>query len=141
MNTIPVALFYHRADAEPLQRRLTENGVPAKVQDCSLMSGVHLDVPANRFEEGHRLLVEWDAADGACRNAIRCPECKSLRVEYPQYSRKSILPNLFVGVLTTIGMTEKEFYCMDCHCTWPKDGGRPARPRAHMAPNYFIEDV
>ena len=141
MNTIVVALLNHRSDAEPLQRRLSDNGIPAQVHECALMSGVHLDVPADQFEHAYHLLLEWDAADGALRQAIRCPECKSLRVEYPQYSRKSIGPNLLVGLLATIGAVEKEFYCQDCHFTWPKEGARPSRLRSHMAPNYFIEGV
>jgi hypothetical protein len=137
----PVALFTRRADAEPLQRRLSENGIPAEIHDCKLMSGVRLEVPTDQFERAHRWLVDWDAADGALRQAIRCPECRSLRVEYPQFSRKSIGPNLLIGFLAMIRFTEKEFYCMDCHFTWPKEGSRPSRARPHMAPYYFIEGV
>jgi hypothetical protein len=141
MNKIPVALFNHRAEAEPLQRRLRDHGVPAEVRDCTLMSGVHLDVPADRFEQAYGMAMDWDAADGACGQAIHCPECGSLRVEYPQYSRKSILPNLLVGFLAAIGAADKEFYCQDCHFTWPKEGTPPARLRPHSAPNYFIEGI
>ena len=75
------------------------------------------------------------------QGAIRCPECSSLRVDYPQYTHKSALPNLLVGVLANIGAVGKEFYCHDCHFTWPKEGTRPSRVRPNMAPYYFIEGV
>src|SRR5437763_3461106 len=141
MNTIPVALFRNRSDAEPLQRRLSEAGIHAGVHDSALMKGARLDVPADRFERAYQLLLEWDAAEGALRGAIRCPECRSLRVDYPQYSHKSALPNLLVGFLANIGAVDKEFYCQDCHFTWPKEGTKPSRTRPHMAPYYFIEGV
>src|SRR4051794_25886292 len=103
MNTIPVALFSNRSDAEPLQGRLSEAGIHAEIHHVALMNGARLDVPADRFERAYQLLLDWDAAEGALRGAIRCPECKSLRVEYPQYSHKSTLPNLLVGFLANIG--------------------------------------
>jgi hypothetical protein len=141
MNTISVALFSYRSDAEPLQRRLNEAGIHAEVHDCARMSGARIEVPADRFERAYQLLLDWDAAEGGLRGAIRCPECKSLRIEYPQYSHKSTLPNLLVGVLANIGAVQKEFYCQDCHFTWPKEGTKPSRVRPHMAPYYFIEGV
>jgi len=141
MNKFPVALFSRHSDAEPLRQRLSENGIPAEVHDCRLTSGARLEVPADRFEQAHRLLVEWDATDAALRQAIRCPECKSLRVEYPQFSGKSILPNIFIGALLTMRLLEKEYYCQDCHFDWPREGSRPSRTRPHMAPYYFVEGI
>jgi DNA-directed RNA polymerase subunit RPC12/RpoP len=51
--------------------------------------------------------------------AIRCPECGSPRVEYPQFTRKFLTP-LLVELLISLGAGEKDYYCMDCHYTWPK---------------------
>jgi hypothetical protein len=140
MNTIPVALFNHRSDAEPLQRRLSEAGVQAEIHDFALLNGARITVPADQFEQAYRLLLEWEP-EGALRGVIRCPECKSLRVEYPQYTHKSTLPNLLIGFLANIGAMNKEFYCQDCHFTWPREGTKPSRARPHMAPYYFIEGV
>jgi len=134
-------LFNRRLDAEPLERRLREDGIQAETLDRKQLKGVELDVPAGQFEQAHRDLMAWDAAEGVLREAIRCPECRSLRVEYPQYSRKSILPNLLIGFMTLIGATKKEFYCQDCHFTWPKAGLRPSRSRPHSAPYYFIDGI
>jgi hypothetical protein len=140
MNT-SIALCHCRCDAEVLQKRLSEAGIQAKVHDCSSLKGAQIEVPADEFERGYNLLLDWDAAEGGLQGAIRCPECHSLRIQYPQYTNKSSLPNLLVGALTNMHAIRKEFYCHDCHFTWPKEGTKPSRVRPHMAPYYFIEGV
>jgi hypothetical protein len=141
MNTISIALFSRHSEADSYQARLTDAGIPSEIHDCASMKGARLEVPADRFEQAYTLLQKWDATEGGIRGAIRCPECHSLRVEYPQYTHKSALPNVLVGVLANIGAMRKEFYCYDCHFTWPKEGTKPSRARPHMAPYYFIEGV
>jgi len=141
MNKISIALFDRRSNAEPYQRRLSEAGVPAEVHDCASLKGARLDVPAEQFERANQLMQDWGSAEHGVPGAIRCPECNSLRIEYPQYTHKSALPNLLVGVLANIGAMPKEFYCYDCHYTWPKEGTKPSRVRPHMAPYYFIDGV
>jgi len=151
MNRIQIALFPDAGSAEPLKVRLIENGIPSeihedlKLEKCWHVSrpsaGARLEIPADRFEQAYELLLKWDAAEGLLRDAIRCPECKSFRVDYPQFTRKSMIPNLVVGTLASIAGVEKEYYCQDCHFTWPKEGTRTPRKRAHMAPDYFIEGV
>jgi hypothetical protein len=141
MNTISIALFNRRSDAEQYQKRLSEAGFAPELHECPGIHGARLEVPAEQFEGAYHVLQDWDAAEGGLRGAVRCPECRSLRVEYPQYTHKSTLPNLLVGFLANIGAMPKEFYCQDCHFTWPKEGTKPSRSRPHMAPYYFIEGV
>src|SRR5262245_59991776 len=150
MNRILIATFVNRSQAEPLKQRLIDHGIPAEVHDELMLekfwfvsrpkAGVRLEVPAGQFEKAYRMVIDWDAADGALRDAVRCPECNSPRVKFPQFTRKSFLTNLVMGTLATIGRVEKEYYCEDCHFTWPKEA-HYSPPRPHMAPNYFIEDV
>ncbi len=145
-----VALFTDRAKAEPVQKRLVEAGFRAEIHEHPSLGAlwfttrhsgaVRLEVPADQLERAEQFLLDWDAAEDALREAIRCPECKSLRVEYPQYAEHSLLTNLAVGASAELGLVEKDYYCMDCHCTWPKPGA-PSRPREHTAPNYFLEDI
>lgn len=151
MNRVPVALFRNRPAAELIQKRLSESGIKAEVHDELRLEklwfvsragcGVRVEVAADQFERAYQLLMDWDASEQALRDAIRCPECRSLRVDYPQFTRKSMLPNLVMGFLATIGQVEKEFYCQDCHFTWPREGTKPSALRPHMAPYYFIEGV
>jgi len=151
MNRIPVAHFNGRAKAEPIKQRLAQAGIPAEIHDELRLEklwfarkedcGVRLEVPADRFERAEDMLIEWDAKEGALRDAIHCPECGSLRVDYPQFTRKSLLTNLAMGVAANVGLMDKQYYCEDCHFTWPKEGTKPRPNRPHMAPYYFIEGV
>src|SRR5215831_16916556 len=151
MNRFPVALFPSSAKAEPIKQQLRSSGFAAEAHEegwlCAFWfvnkhkCGVHLDVPADQFERAERFLLEWDAKEHALNEAIRCPECGSLRVLYPQFARHSILTNLAIGVAAQCGLVEKDFYCEDCHFTWPREGTRPSRIRPHQAPYYFIEGI
>jgi hypothetical protein len=145
-----VALCSNAAKAEPIQRRLEQAGVPAELKDglglerfwfvSKRGAGVRIEVSPDQFERAERLLLDWDT-EGALRDAIRCPECKSLRVDYPQYAQHSLLTNLALGLIAELGLVEKDYYCEDCHFTWPKEGTRPRRDRNHLAPFYFIDGV
>jgi hypothetical protein len=151
MNRIAVALFKTREQAEPIQRRLAQAGFPAKIHEemwlqklwyvSKQAAGVWLEVPADQFERVENLLLAWDAAEGALRDAIHCPECKSLLVDFPQFARNSVLTNMAVGLLAEVGLVEKNYYCEHCHYTWPKPRSAPVQNRSHMAPYYFIEDI
>ena len=75
----------------------------------------------NDFERAQELMVEWEASDPDIAAAIiRCPQCGSSQIEYPQLTRKAITPAM-ASVLFALKMFPKEFYCEDCHYTWTKD--------------------
>lgn len=151
MNRISVALFTQRSHAEPLQQRLLSSGIAAEIREELLIqklwfvskqaAGVRLEVPAEQFEKAQQLLRAWDAAGDLLCHAIRCPECKSLLVDYPQYAHHSVLTNMAAGLAAEVGLVEKDYYCERCHYTWPKEPSSPKRQRPHMAPNYFIEGI
>ena len=151
MNRITIATFQDRSKAEPLQRRLTDNGIKAEIHDelrleklwfvSKPTTGARLEVPCNDFEKSEKLVAEWDAREDALHDAIRCPECKSFRVQYPQFAHKSVMPNVVMGFLASVGRVEKEYYCEDCHYTWPKEGSKLPKARPHSAPYYFIDGV
>src|SRR5260221_5764787 len=108
MNRMSVALFSNRAKAEPIRQRMAQAGLPAEIHDELRMeklwfvskaeAGARVEVPAAQFERAEQFLLDWDAAEGALREAIKCPECRSLRVEYPQFARNSIMTNLGMGL-------------------------------------------
>ncbi len=149
MNMVTVATFNEPSKAEPLQQKLEKAGVRAEICDESRyewfwfvtrpVAGIRLKVHKKDFENARRLVREWGATDGVLRDAVRCPQCGASRIEYPQFTRKFLLPNL-VGLASVIGIIDKEFFCQECDYTWPKDA-KPPWPGKHGAPNYFIEDV
>ena len=151
MRTITVATFNQPEHAELLRRRFQSVGIQAVVHDQSKLekmwfvsqpiAGVRLDVPEKDFETALQQLKVWDETEHVLRDAVRCPECKSSRIEYPQFTRKFLMPNL-IGIVSALGFVEKEYYCQDCQYTWPsKENNKPPKPNPHGAPNYFIEGV
>jgi hypothetical protein len=128
---------------------LLQAGISAEIHDelqlerlwfvSKSAAGVRLEVPSKQLLRAMQLLLEWDATQ-ILHEAIRCPECKSLRVDFPQLTRKSLFTNLAIGLMAELHVVERQYYCEDCHCMWSKEGRAP-RKRAHMAPNYFIENI
>ncbi len=147
---VAVATLNEKVQAEPLKSRLEESRIPAEISEESVMERlwfvgrplacVKLKVRASDYQKALRVLHIWDAVEGVMRDAIRCPACGSSRIEYPQLTKKFLLPNL-LGLLAAVGLLRKEFFCKDCQYTWPGKETKPPRRRRHMAPNYFIEGV
>jgi len=150
MNRIRVALFKDCVVARPVQQRLLQAGIAAEIHTelglarlwfvSKRTAGVCLQVPADGFEHATRLLFQWHT-QGLLRNAIRCPECQSFRVDYPQFTPRSLLTNLAMGLMAELRLLERQYYCEDCHYMWPKQRAKESRHRRHMAPDYFIEDL
>lgn len=147
MNMVTVATFNEPARAEPLKQRFAKAGIHSEICDESRyewtwfvakpVAAFRLKVHKKDFETALRHLNEWQSAEGVLRDAVCCPQCGHSRIEYPQFTRKFLLPNL-VSLASVVGIIEREFYCQECGYTWPKDlTVRP--PRKHSAPAYFIE--
>jgi len=151
MDRIRIALFNGRAAAEPIRNRLVQAGIPAEIHEELRLArlwfvskpagGARLEVPSSCSERSNQLLLDWDAAHRVLGEAIHCPECGSLHVDYPQFTRKSFLTNVAMGLMSALGLVEKNYYCENCHCMWEKPGKRPRHERDHMAPNYFVEGL
>ncbi len=134
-----------------MRQRLVHAGVPAEIHDELGMARLWcvskraacawLDVPTEFLDSANELLRRWDAEPGGLPKPIRCPECHSLRVDYPQFTRKSLLTNLAMGLVAQLGFLEKYYYCEDCHFMWVKPGAKPPHERPHLAPYYFVEGV
>ena len=57
------------------------------------------------------------------------------------WAHHSLLTNLAMGLSAEVGLIERDYYCQQCHFTWPKEGPGPRRVRQHLAPHYFIEGI
>lgn len=150
MNWTSVALFSERTKAEQIEQRLKEAGFTtciapepplARLWFVPKRSAHFLEVPEDQFGRAEEFLLSLEPSENALMSCIRCPECKSLRVDYPQYARNSLLTNLAMGTAAELGVIDKTFYCEDCHFTWPREGARARRNPAHGAPYYFIEGI
>lgn len=125
---ITVATFNSRAPAERLITRLLEAGFQADLQDESgeqkwklfnLTPRAHLRVRVHSDEEeaAFAKLSEWKD-DPVLADAVQCPECGSSRVEFPQFSRRTIVGAL-PAALAAAGVIEQDYFCGACNFTWP----------------------
>ncbi|HTD87184.1 MAG TPA: DUF2007 domain-containing protein [Candidatus Binatia bacterium] len=129
MEPVTVLTFNDAEQAEPLKQRLEQAGIPAVIYDerklqrvflCrDSLAGIRVRVDRKDFEHARVLLREWDKQDRVLRDAIHCPECGASRVQYPQFTRKFVLPN-FGALLCAVGLIEWKFYCQECQFTWPR---------------------
>ena len=125
---VTIATFNEPAKAKHLKDRLQQAGLKADIhneghlQQVAFMSkpqaNAKVMVDEDDFEAAQKLMVEWESTDPDISAAlVRCPQCSSSNIEYPQMTRKFMTPAL-VGLLCALKIIPKEFYCQDCHFTW-----------------------
>lgn len=127
---VTVATFNAIAPAERVRKALEKAGVPSLIRNQRTMqewwflakpyAAIHLDVSAENLEKATALLSEWQDESGLLAQAIRCPACGSLRVHYPQTTRKFVMPTLLLHIIVLLGIAKHRFYCLDCQHTWQK---------------------
>ncbi len=129
---VTIATFNEPAKAKHLKERLQQSGVKADVHDEGQMQAAMMAKPmANAkvlveeqdFETAHQLMVDWETTDPDVGAAIRCPNCQSPRIEYPQMTRRFRLPWI-ANLLFAMKLFDKEFYCRDCQFTWGGENPR-----------------
>jgi hypothetical protein len=123
MKPVHLASFSNWTDAVLIQQRLQQAGIPAHVRrtfwyTLENTGAIKLAVNKDKWGVARALLQEWAVTSRPLQNALRCPECHSFRVQYPQLGRKFISLSLIARILPFF---EKEFYCQDCHFIWPKN--------------------
>jgi hypothetical protein len=124
-----VASFGEKESAELLKNRLLAAGLSADVNHESNLQRFafwvtpeateKVTVNTDQFEAATALIDQWEKSDHVLEDAIRCPQCHSPRVEYPQFTRKFLTPWL-VEIFASLGAYPLEYYCQQCQYTWPK---------------------
>ena len=133
---ITVATFNEREPAEAIAARLRQAGLSAEVYDESneqkwklfnLKPRAHLRVRVQMSEEAsaQEQIKQW-ASDEVMMKAVHCPECGSSRIEFPQFSRRTIMGALPAALAAT-GVIDQQFYCESCHFTWPAEPAKPGQ--------------
>lgn len=143
-NWATVATYNDATDAERLRSFLAKEGFEAKVYDDRKMqrrwflarrphATYQTQVREARHEAATVLLKKHPSQ---LEEAIQCPNCDSLRVQYPQMTRKFILPTLLAHLFVAAGLMEHEYYCEACHHQWKRNpvrgrdsGAKPRVPR------------
>ena len=130
---VTIATFNEPDKAKRLKQRFQEAEIQADVHNeqhlqMAFMSrpqaNVKVMVDDADFERAQSLMIEWETSDPEIGSAmIRCPQCGSSNIEYPQMTRKFLTPAL-VALLCGLKIIPKEFYCQDCHYTWSNEEER-----------------
>jgi transposase-like protein len=127
-QTITIATFNEAGPAETLTDRLIDAGLHADLMDDSGAQAIfflnrhprahmHVQVHKDEYEAAKKLLQQWEK-DGVLSQAVRCPQCGSSRIEYPQFSRRTA-GSIFFALLSAAHLIPREYYCEDCQFTWP----------------------
>ena len=144
---LDVAVFEELADGKRLEVFLCDKGFEARTyDDKTFRYFLFLRPPRVTYRvqvrknhhEGIADLVQ-SKAPAVLDKALRCPACGSLRVSYPQMTRKFILPTVMLHVGIIFRVIEHECYCEHCHHVWnlPKDGVVAIRPVREVRPFPF----
>src|SRR5580700_6575730 len=127
-QVITIAAFNEAAPAEKLKDRLIDAGLHSDLVDDSGAQAIfflsrrpraHMCVQVRKEEYARAkdLVRDWES-EGFMHQAVRCPQCGSHRVEYPQFSKQTA-GSMFFAFLSAIHLIPREYYCEDCQFTWP----------------------
>ena len=99
---VTIATFNEQSKAKHLRDRLQQAGIGAEIigdshlQRVAFMAkpqaNVKVKVEEDNFGKAHQLMREWEASDPDVGAALRCPQCDSSNIEYPQMTRKFLTP-------------------------------------------------
>ena len=78
---------------------------------------MHVRVRKEEIGQAEQFLKEWEP-EGIMSEAVRCPQCGSSRIEYPQFSRHTS-GSIPFAALAAMKVIPREYYCQACQFTWP----------------------
>jgi hypothetical protein len=125
---LTLATFNEAGPAESLKDRLDVAGLHVEVSDDSAAQAVffmnrqpraHMRVRVRKeeYDTALRMVADWEK-EGVMAQAVRCPQCGSSRIEFPQFSRRTS-GSIFFALLAAAHVIPREYYCESCQFTWP----------------------
>ncbi|HAL71220.1 MAG TPA: hypothetical protein DCP71_05545 [Verrucomicrobiales bacterium] len=150
MNYINLATLDSMYEAENLAEALSRNGITARTHDEQDVQRFIFFTKPKAFSivqvhdadyaRAVNLIQDMQGAhEPMCRHIFSCPECGSLAVEYPQFTRKYFITPLLLewasnfglsrrssiaANVTRYGLTRQEPSCprsvMQRECRWPR---------------------
>jgi hypothetical protein len=139
-----VAIFESVESGRVLEAFLRENGFDARTYDDKFFRYFlflrpprvtwRVQVRKHHFEDAVKTL---DARlPAVLERALHCPSCGSLRVNYPQMTRKFVLPTVLLHLGIIFRVIEHQCYCENCHEMWSLPGENVSlhKPRARPFP-------
>ncbi|HEX3855683.1 MAG TPA: hypothetical protein VHY30_00110 [Verrucomicrobiae bacterium] len=125
---VNVAVFENLNDGQALEMFLKNHRLEARTYDDKLFRcflflrppriTYRVEVRGNVFRAATELLDGAPEATAILQRAIHCPSCGSLSVQYPQMTRKFILPTVMLHLGIIFRIIHHEAYCESCHHIW-----------------------
>ncbi|HSY19411.1 MAG TPA: hypothetical protein VK815_13800 [Candidatus Acidoferrales bacterium] len=121
-----LAVFENLTDGQALTQQLKDQGFEARAyDDKAFRYFLFLRPPQITY----RVQVRRDDVTAATAflttrspvvlaKAIHCPDCGSLHINYPQMTRRFILPTVLLHLGIIFRVIHHEAYCEGCHFTW-----------------------
>ena len=140
-----VAIFENASDGKMLETALKDRGFETRTYNDKLLqcvlflcpphATIRVQVRGNDFNQATCFLDHEPAASVLLRRPIRCPSCGSLRVQYPQMTRRFLLPTLLLHLGIIFRVIVHEAYCERCHWLWSLSKKRVSAPAKARAPS------
>lgn len=123
---VNVAVFEKLNDGRVLETFLRDKEIDARTYNDKLLQyflflcpprvTYRVQVRQDQFDQATHALDEHLPA--ILEKAIHCPSCGSLRVNYPQMTRKFFLPTALLHLGIIFRVIDHEAYCDNCHMVW-----------------------
>lgn len=130
-----VAVFEDAGDSQVLAAFLKDHGCETRTHDDKWFrlflflrpprKTYRVQVREHHFEEVAGLLQGKSPA--VLEHAMHCPSCGSLRINYPQMTRRFILPTILLHLGIIFRIIDHQCYCEHCHAVWYLPAEKAAR--------------
>ena len=127
MNSTLIAAFEKQQDAEALAGYLQQKNIHTTLVDLTVsMPGNALPADFAKYQvrapepdapAAVQATSHTDDGIQLMKPAIRCPECGSVRVQYPEFPRNFVVPFLF-RLLVKSGAVRGSYACLTCKHEW-----------------------
>ena len=129
---VNVAVFEQESDARKFEKYLQEKKFEARTDDEKLMRlFLFLRPPQKTYRVQVResdsktvsyLVKHEPDAEKHLKNCLHCPSCGALCVQYPQMTRRFVLPTVLLHASILLRIIDHEAYCQSCHFIWHLTG-------------------
>jgi hypothetical protein len=141
---LDVAVFESLEAGKVLEAFLKDKGLESRTYDDKAFRyflflrpprvTYRVQVRGNQFDGVTELLRA--KAPEVLDRALHCPSCGSLRINYPQMTRKFILPTILLHLGIIFRFIEHECYCEHCHAMWNLPEGEASLDKAETAKSF-----
>jgi hypothetical protein len=141
---VNVAVFEELYAGQVLETFLKKMGFETRVYNDRILrfflflrpprATFRVQVRQDIFKNAMDVLDTAPGVSAILQQAVICPACGSLRVEYPQVTRKFILPTLLLHPGMIFHLIEHECHCEDCHYIWNLSPKPPPPVRRPVSP-------